>query len=267
MAALPTKIRPGDLISSLGFIFDVTGAAIDPSAGANFNRIVLNQNPAGETLVAPDTPVNLVVSQTAVATSPPPTITRTETITGTATTSFPVNGSLVIVGTNFNATASQNIVTFDNVAATVTSDAADPTRRLIVGIPAGIPGAPVNSGDPARPGVVLSVRKTGGEPVTTTVTLTAPVAGMPTIGSVDNASPFEGTNITITGTNFTPAAQVLIRGQIATIVGTPTSTTIVATVPNFVDITPGTPVPVSLAVNIPTVGATTFNGTFRVRGI
>ena len=262
-------VQPGRQLM-LGFTYDVTGAAVDPLSTANFSLIVLNQSPPGNSLVAPNTPVNLVVSQQIASsgggTTPPPTITRTETAGGTAATSFPVNGTLAIVGTNFSATASQNTVTFDGTPGTVASDPADPTRRLLVTVPTGIPGGPVNPGDPAKTGVVLSVRRLGGDPVTTTVTLTAPVANQPTIANVSPATQFENQNVTITGTNFAANAQVRVRGTLATIVGTPTATTIMFTVPDFPDITPGTPVPASLVVTIPTVGDATFSGTFHVRG-
>src|SRR5882672_1286835 len=182
--ARATILQPSRQLT-LGFIFDVTGTAVNPLAAGNFNLIVLNQSPPADTLVAPNTPVNLVVSQAAAGTpSLPPTITRTETVTGTGSTTFPVNGTLVIVGTNFSATAAQNTVTFDNTPATVTNDPADPTRRLVVVVPTGIPGGPVNPGDPARAGVVLRVLTPNGTPVSTTVTVTAPVAGQPTITSV-----------------------------------------------------------------------------------
>jgi hypothetical protein len=257
-------LQPGRQLL-LGFTVDVTGASVDPLAGANFNLIVLNQSPPGNSLVAPNTPVNLVVSQQVGTgggtTTPPPTITRTETVGGTAATSFPVNGSIAIVGTTFSATASQN-----TTPGTVASDPADPTRRLIVTVPVGIPGAPVNPGDAAKAGVVVSVRRLGADPVNTTVTITAPVANQPTITSVSPLTQFETQNVTITGTNFTAAAQVRVRGTLATIVGTPTATTILFTVPDFPDIAPGTPVSASLVVTIPTVGDATFSGIFRVRG-
>jgi hypothetical protein len=255
---------------TLGFTYDVSGAAVDPLASANFNLVVLNQSPAAESRVAPGTPVNLVVSRAAggtTPTTPAPTITQTETPTGTVSTTFAVNATLVIVGTNFSATASQNTVTFDNVPAPVTADPADPTRRLSVTVPTGIPGAPVNPGDPSRPNVVVRVQTTASTPATTTITVSAPVAGQPTISTVTPGTQFEGSNVTIAGTNFVASTQVLIRGVAATIV-TRTLTQIVATVPDFPDILPGgAPVPASLTVSVPGVGDATFAGTFRVRGV
>jgi hypothetical protein len=258
----------------LGFTFDVSGAAVDPLAAANFKLIVLNQSPAAEARVAPQTPVNLVVSRSGVGSGSgpgpgpglPPTITRTETAVGVATTSFAVNGSMVIVGANFSATASENTVTFDGTPATATPDPGDPMRRLSVLVPVGIPNAPVNSGDAAKVGVVVSVQTLVGSPATTTITVTAPVAGTPTIASLSAASPFEGDDLTITGTNLVATAQVLIRGVTAVVVSRNPPTTITVTVPQFADILPGPPVNASLVVHVPAVGDVTFGGTFRVRG-
>jgi hypothetical protein len=181
---------------------------------------------------------------------------------------FAVGGTMVIVGTNFSATASQNMVMLDNTPATVTNDPADPTRRLLVMVPTGIPGAPVNAADPPKSGVVVKVQTPTGPPATTTITVTAPVAGQPTIASVTPLIQFETRDITIDGTNFTATATVLIRGVTATIVGTPTAAQIVATVPTFGDILPGgAPVPAAVIVSVPGVGDATFSGTFRVRGV
>jgi hypothetical protein len=256
---------------TLGFTLDVTGAAIDPASSVNFNLIVLNQSPQGDALVPPNTPVNLIVSQAGTSTTPPvtqPTFDDTRTPGGASSTSFPVNGPLVIVGTNFSANASQNAVTFNGIpAASVTSDPADPTRRLGVVVPAGIPGAPDEPGEPPLAGVVINVQKTGAQPVTRTVTVMAPVPGQPRIDVVSPQTQFELQDIEISGANFTPSAQVLIRDQLAAIVGTPTAGKIFAKVPDFPDIIPGPPVPASLVVRIPGVGEALFSGTFRVRGI
>ncbi|HXT19224.1 MAG TPA: PASTA domain-containing protein, partial [Thermoanaerobaculia bacterium] len=55
---------------TMGFTFDVGGAAVDPTAAANASLIVLNQSPVADTRVPPSTPVNLVVSLSSVG--PPP---------------------------------------------------------------------------------------------------------------------------------------------------------------------------------------------------
>lgn len=256
---------------SLGFTFDVHGAAVDPLAPANQSLVVLNQSPVANALVAVNTPVNLVVSAAASTPAPapapsPPTVTRAEKPDGTTATAFAVGSTMVIVGTNFSATAAQNTVKFDTVTTPATPDPADPTRRLLVVVPTGIPNAPVNSGDAARPGVVVSVKRgDNATTATTTITVNAPVASQPTIANVAPATQFETLNITITGTNFTAGAKVFIRDQAATVVSV-AATQIVATVPNFGDIqSGGAPVAASLRVALSNGAEATFTG-FRVRG-
>ena len=254
---------------TLGFTFDVNGAAVDPLVPANQNLIVLNQSPVADARVAPNTPVNLVVSASAASTPAPapspPTITRTERPNGTTATAFAVGTTMVIVGTNFSATAGQNTVRFATVTQASTPDPSDPTRRLLVVVPTGIPGAPVNSGDAALAGVTVSVTRTGSATTaTTTITVNPPVASQPTISTVTPGTAFETANITITGTNFTAGAQVFIRNVSATVVSV-NATTIVATVPNFVDILPGPPVTVSLRVLLTNGSEVNFTG-LRVSG-
>ena len=158
----------------------------------------------------------------------------------------------------------------DRPAASVANDPADPTRRLLAVVPTQISGAPVNPGDAALNGVVLRVNTTGAGQAQTTITVTAPVPSQPTITQISPLIQDEGANITITGTNFTPNTQVRIRNTTATIVGTPTATTIVATVPQFADILVGTPVASAVVVSVPAIPSpleVSFSGTFRVRGV
>lgn len=266
---------------ALGFVFDVSGASVDPLIAANAALVVLNQAPIGGTMVAPGTPVNLVVSRASGSTAPPPpsppTITRTETPTGTVTNSFAVGSSLVIVGLNFSATASQNTVTFNDVpAATVTVDVGDATRRLIVTVPSSIPGAPTSSGGAPLAGVVLRVATPNTTPATTTVTITAPVPAQPTITGVSPALVLENADITITGTNFTQNASVLFRvgnnTPVNATVSSRNATQIVARVPNFPEILPGPPTAVTLMVSVPNQAnpqqplVATFQGSFSVVG-
>lgn len=267
-------LQPGRQLQ-LGLVVDVSGASIDPMATINNALIVLNQNPGAEARVAPGTPVNLLVSRASSGSqnppANPPTIARTETAGGTVATSFAVGATVVVVGTGFSATASQNTVTFnDRPAASVANDPADPTRRLLVVVPIQITGAPVNPGDAALNGVVLRVTTQGAGQVQTSITVTAPVPSQPTISQINPLIQDEGANITITGTNFTSNTQVRIRNTTATIVGTPTATTIVATVPQFADIQPGPPVAAAVVVVVPaspTPLEVNFTGTFRVRGV
>ena len=288
MATLPTKVQPGDLITSelvnamledlaqlkgsagtqtvpdvfgrflpdartiinqpskqltLGTVLDVAGAVIDPLASANAILIVLGQSPVSGTRVAPGTSVNLVVSRAATGggtTLPPPTITRTETAIGTPATKFRVGDPVVIVGTNFHVTPSQNIVTFDGVGTPVTSDPSDPTRRLLVKVPTGISGGPVNPGDPDKTGVILVVSTPAGVPVSTTITVAAPSGvPVPQITSFTPPAQAVGANVTISGQNFSATAsrnEVSFGNVAAASIVSVTPTDIVAKVPDFPDL-------------------------------
>jgi hypothetical protein len=239
---------------SLGAVLDITGAGIDILATANAGRIVINQAPAAGALVAPTIPVNLVVSGDASGAPPPPppapTITDFQTIGGTSATGFRVSDQMVVVGTNFNVVASQNAVTVGGVVATVLSDPGDPTRRLIVTIPTGIPGAPTTSTGAPLANVQVSVTVGTAPAVLRTITVNPPPAAPgPTITSF-TASVVVGGSLTITGQNFGPDVtrnRVSLSGTVAGggttpasgVPGTITSantTTIVVTVPDFGDL-------------------------------
>jgi len=257
----------------LGFTLDVSGAVVDPLAAANAQLVVLNQNPPADARVSVNTPVNMVVSRSAVGSGPPPppppppAITRTETSGGVVSTTFPVGSSFAIVGNNFNVNPALDTVKFNNVAAaSVAVDLANPSGRLLVAVPAGIPGAPVNPGDASLPGVQLTVQTPGASAASTTVTISAPVPNAPAISSVTPATQFETSDITIAGSNFGAAPTVSIRGVQAQIKSA-TASQIVATVPEFADVHLGDPpITVTLVVTVPGVGDVPFGGTFKVRG-
>ena len=254
---------------ALGFTLDVNGAAVDPLVPANQNLLVLNQSPAADARVVPGTPVNLVVAASgasAPAPAPAPTITGTRTPGDVATSTFPVGATMVIVGTNFSAIASQNTVRFPgSITAPSTPDPMDPTRRLQVVIPTGIPGAPVNTGDPPLINAIVSVQRTGNTATpTATITINPPLAAQPTVTAVAPLTQFEGLPITITGTNFTSTTQVFIRGSSATVTAS-SATSLTVTVPNT-DATSGPPVGAPIRVVVPSNGETTFIG-FSVVGV
>lgn len=254
---------------SLGFVIDITGAAIDPNDGKNATLIVLNQSPPAGSLVKVNSPVNLIVSGTAGSTpdtGQQPAITSTQTVGGASATDFAVGDSMVIVGSNFRANPAQNIVTFDDIQATISSDPAAPTQRLLVTVPAGIPGAPANPGDATKSNVTLKVQDALSKLfATTTVNITAPIPGQPTISAVSPSIQYEGLNITISGTNFTGDTTVTIKDVQASIVSF-TSTKIVATVPQYQDIVSGPPIPGSLVVTVPDVGSATYSQSFYIQG-
>jgi hypothetical protein len=173
---------------------------------------------------------------------------------------------MVIVGTNFNATASQNTVRFNTVPATsVIPDPADPSHRLQVVIPTGIPGAPSTPGNPPLPGVTVSVSVTGNAAAPmTTITINAPVPSQHTITSVAPGIQFETQTITITGTNFVSSAQVFIRNVAAASVFQ-NATSLSATVPSYADVPTNAVVAAPLRVVIAGNSDAVFNG-FSVRG-
>lgn len=238
---------------SMGFVLDVTGATVDPHVSSNLTLVVLNQSPVGDQRVAPSTPVNLIVSGSiGVSTppvNPPTTISRTETATGTVATSFRVGEAMVLVGTNFRVTTALNTITFNGQpAVNISNDLSDATRRLNLIVPTGIAGAPVNPGDAALAGVVLSITTPGNSPVTTTVTVTAPSGlAQPSISGFTPGAQFEGAALTINGTNFSTVItrnQVMIGGTVANgglqaTVTSATATQLVVTVPQFSNLTPG----------------------------
>ncbi len=101
----------------------------------------------------------------------------------------PVNTTVTIYGTGFSTTASQNTVTFNGVAATVTSSTA---TSIVTKVPTGATTGPIMvtaPGGSATSGQNFVVGSSGGAPTITSFT--------PTIGVI-------GSSVTITGTNFDP---------------------------------------------------------------
>lgn len=216
----------------------------------------------------PSPPINPPLRCDATPPLVPSTIMRLETLSGTAATSFAVGAPMAIVSTGFSADQSQNLVTFNDTPAMLMGDPSDPTRRLLVVVPTGIPCAPSNPGEPARNGVVVKVQSPLGGTASASITVTAPVTLQPRITAVAPLTQTETGNITITGLNFTPQATVSIRGMAAPIVGTPTATEIVAQVPDFGDILAGTAVPATVSVSVPGAGdSILFNEALRIRGL
>ena len=102
-----------------------------------------------------------------------------------------VGTGVTIYGTGFSTTANQNSVTFNGVAATVTSATA---TRIVTTVPAGATTGPIAltaPGGNASSSVSFVVGETGAPTITNFT---------PTIGSA-------GTSVTITGTNYETAPQ------------------------------------------------------------
>ena len=106
--------------------------------------------------------------------------------------SGPVGASVTIYGAGFSATASQNTVAFNGVAATV---AASSTNLIVTTVPSG-----------ATTGVVTVTSPLGSAASTASFTVTTSSPGAPTITGFTPTIGTPGTAVTITGTNFDTVA-------------------------------------------------------------
>ncbi len=157
------------------------------------------------------------------------TILEAPTITAINPTSGEVGTPVTITGTNFSAQSSDNTVSFNGTAAPVT--ASTPTS-ITTAVPDGATTGAI---------VVKVIRRTISGP---SFTVEEPPA--PTITSIDPGSGEVGTEVTITGTNFSTTASentVSFNGIVATIISV-TTTSITTTVPDG-----ATSGPVSVDVN------------------
>jgi len=133
--------------------------------------------------------------------------------------SGPVGSTVTIHGTGYSATPSQNIVTFNGVAASVVSST---LTQIVATVPAG-----------ATTGVIAVTSPAGSASSSASFTVTGSSAGAPTVAGFTPTSGTAGTSITINGTNFntTPANNdVTINGSLAQVTGA-TSTSLTVTVP------------------------------------
>ena len=108
------------------------------------------------------------------------------TITGFNPTSGPVGTSVIISGTNFSTTASNNTVKFNNTVANVTSST---TASITTTVPAG-----------ATTGAITVI--VGGQTATSSTNFAVTVVTSPTITSFNPTSGAVGTSVIINGTNF-----------------------------------------------------------------
>jgi YD repeat-containing protein len=132
--------------------------------------------------------------------------------------SGPVGTSVTIFGTAFSTTPSQNTVTFNGVAATVTSST---QTKIVTTVPSG-----------ATTGVIGITAPGGSASSSTAFTVTAS-SGVPTITGFTPTIGTPGTAVTITGTNFdtTPSENDTRFNVGHAIVSTATSTSLSTTVP------------------------------------
>jgi RHS repeat-associated protein len=134
--------------------------------------------------------------------------------------SGPVGSSVTIYGTGFGSTASQNSVSFNGVAATITSVS---TTTLVATVPSGATTGPISVTSPAG-----SATSSG------SFVLTNPPSA-PTISGFTPAIGASGTSVTIDGSNFDPATRndiVTFNGLRAKVTGA-TPTSVSATVPSY----------------------------------
>jgi len=165
------------------------------------------------------------------------------TISSFTPASGPIGTTVTITGTNFSAITSNNTVTFNGVAATVTASAA---TSITVTVPL---GATTGS-------IAVTV---AGITATSATNFTVTTVSLPTIISFAPPAGIIGASVTITGTNFstTPANNtVMFNGTTATVTAS-TATSITTTVPSGA--TTGT-ITVTIASNTAT-SATNFTVT------
>ena len=133
--------------------------------------------------------------------------------------SGPIGIAVTISGTGFSANASQNTITFNGVAATITS--ATPTQ-IITNVPSGATTGPVGVTSP-----------NGSATSNTSFTVTDGTGGPPTISSFTPNVGAAGDSVTISGTNFelTPTDNKLRFSGSSAAVSSSTATSIVGAVP------------------------------------
>jgi RHS repeat-associated protein len=183
----------------IAYAYDEAGrlrAVIDPSAGA----AVYSYDAVGN-LVS-------IARQNATATS----------IIEVDPDSAPVGSSVTIYGTGFSSTPSQNTVTFNGAAATVTSASA---TTLVATVPVGASTGPINVTSPA-----------GSATSSSAFTVVAAVG--PSISGFSPTTGTPGTSVAISGNNFDPriANDVVTFNGIRADVTAGSSSSLTANVPS-----------------------------------
>ncbi len=159
----------------------------------------------------------LIAAGCSKSTTPAPAITP-PSITSISPVSGTVNTQVTITGSDFGASAADNTVKFNGVAATITSAT---TTSIVVTAPSG-----------GTTGTV-SVSTATGSANGPTFTYVATVPPPPTITAISPTSDTAGAVITITGTNFntTATADTVKFNGVAAVVQTATATTLTVLVP------------------------------------
>jgi N-acetylneuraminic acid mutarotase len=167
------------------------------------------------------------------------------TITSFTPTSGLIGAPVTITGTDFNTTPGNNIVKFNNTAATVTASTA---TTLSVTVPAGSTTGEISV---SINGITVTSTEDFIVVIPPTLTSFTPASGLPAL-----STGYVGDEVTITGTNFstTPANNVVKFNGTAATVTSSTATQIKANVP-----TGATTGKISVTVNTITVeSANTF---------
>ena len=181
----------------IAYVYDDLGrltTVVDPSTGGS---AIYNYDPVGNLLS--------IVRKTPVS------------ISSFSPTSGLVGTSVMIFGTGFSSTASQDTVKFNNVTATITAAS---TTQLTATVPTS-----------ATTGTISVTSPSGS--ATSSASFTVSTTGAPTISSFTPTIGLPETSVTITGTNFSPVPS----GNTVTFDGIPasvyssTATTINAGVP------------------------------------
>lgn len=215
----PNKGIPGIFITLIGTGFDPTEANNTVKFGSIFlGQATANVNNATTTslnvtvfpVIVGNLPVTVQVgsqiSDGSIFESVfPPAITSLSQSSG------PIGTVIQINGEHFGPTPASNTVKFGNVNATVTAASA---TQLTVSVPVGATGTNAVT-------VAYDGNTSNGVNFT----------GVPTLSSVSPTAAMTGEDITLTGSGFTPNPSVTVGGIPATIVGTPTNTSIVVKVP------------------------------------
>lgn len=220
----PTAGMAGDevVIAGTNFSTTLTDNAV------KFNGVAATVKTATATRLAVTVPtgtsgpVTVKVSNSETTTGPTFTYVLPPTISAISPLSGKVGDAVTITGTNFSTTSTENVVSFNGTAATVTTVSA---TSITVTVPTGATTGAITlkvRGKDATPGAGVST--------TFTVIVPANITAMsPTNGSA-------GTVVTLTGTNFgtTLADNVVLFNGTAGTVTAATATSITVTAPQGV---------------------------------
>jgi hypothetical protein len=218
---------------AVGFIIDAFGNNIDDSNTATDSLIVIGQMPPAGTRTNPASSVNLAVSASSTVVEPPqpPKINPN----GFSPKPVPAGTEVTIGGENFAALAGDNKITFDGVAAAVSSGG--PTFLKVV-VPKNLPNGPTKVGDPTNNNVKVHLNTGKGE-TDAICSVSAPISESPS-PFINTITPSPGqftTDLIINGTGFTAATQdhrVTFSGKPGDGVApkTATPTTLTVTIPD-----------------------------------